>query len=151
VAHSDLIDSLISTYRTLNLTIRPIANERAAVAGAGGKSLLELIADMRAQELATSQQLKNMTFSDARSGAGLAEVAVPEPFDAGDVRYLLSEFGTAREAILALVRNMPDEQLDMDRTGPSGITTIRSVVEDLVERDKRVLAEINTLVPAATS
>lgn len=151
MAHSDLIDSLIGTYRTLNLTIRPIANEKASAVGAGGKSLLDVVADMRARELATSQLLKNMTMSDARAAGSLGEIAVPEPFDDQDVRILLSEFGTAREAILALVRSMSDEQLDMERTGGEGASTIREVLDDLVARDKDILAQINSLVPAAAS
>jgi hypothetical protein len=148
VAHSDLIDSLIGTYRTLNLTIRPISNEQAAIAGPNGKSLLDVLAEMRARELATSQQLKNMTMAEVRGGG---EIAVVEPFDDKDVRILLSEFGTAREAILALVRGMPDEQLDSERTGGEGPSTIREVVEGLVERDKDNLKQINALVPAAAS
>ncbi|HUG14563.1 MAG TPA: hypothetical protein VMM78_06030 [Thermomicrobiales bacterium] len=145
MAHADLIDSLIGTYRGLNLTIRPIANEQAATAGASGKSLLSVLADLRAQELATSQQLKNMTMAAGQTG----EVAIPEPFNDQDVRVLLSEFGTAREAILALVRNMSDEQLDMERTARDGTTTIRAVVQGLAERDQQVLAEINSFIPAA--
>lgn len=148
MAHSDLIDSLISTYRTLNMTVRPIASAQAAAAGAGGKSLLSVLAEMRAHELATSQLLKNMTMSDSRAASGIGEMDVPQPFDDQDVRVLLSEFGTAREAILALIRSMSDEQFEQDRVGPDGTTTIRAVVESLVARDKTTMAELNSFVPA---
>jgi hypothetical protein len=151
VAHSDLIDSLIATYRTLNLTVRPIASNRASQAGADGRSLLDILGALRERELVTSQQLKNMTMADVRTSEQVDNVNLPEPFDPNDPRVLLSEFGTAREAILALVRNMPDEQLDMERPGVTGTTTIRAVIEDLVRQDEQILNEIQALVPAGTA
>lgn len=150
MAHSDLIDRLIGTYRTLNLTVRPISSSQASQAGAGGRSLVDIIAALRERELITSQQLKNMTMADVRTSAQVDDVALPDPFDAQDVRVLLSEFGTAREAILALVRSMSDEQLDAERPGVSGTTTIRAVIEDLTRKDEEVLKDVQAHIPANT-
>jgi hypothetical protein len=72
----------------------------------------------------------------------------PDPADAQNVRVLLSEFGTAREAILALVREMSDEQWEMDREGASGMTSIRAVIQDLVAQDQQFLSQLQSLLPA---
>jgi hypothetical protein len=58
------------------------------------------------------------------------------------VRVLLSEFGTAREAILALVREMSDEQWEQERETPHGPMTVRAAIERLVEEDRKFMAEI---------
>jgi hypothetical protein len=149
VAHSDLIDSLIETYRTLNMSIRPLAAAQADQITSGGRSLRDVVAELRESELITSQQLKNMTMADVRTADQVDNVSLPEPFDPQSVRVLLSEFGTAREAILALVRNMPEEQLDAERpSAAGGTTTIRAVIEDLVKRDQKVMSELQGLVSA---
>jgi hypothetical protein len=147
VPHTDLIDSLIATYRTLNLTIRPLQQEQALTPGANGKSVRDLIASMRERELITSQQLKNMTLADTTI-APARDMTPPDPADAQNVRVLLSEFGTAREAILALVREMSDEQWEMDREGASGMTSIRAVIQDLVAQDQQFLSQLQSLLPA---
>jgi hypothetical protein len=152
VAHSDLIDSLIGTYRTLNLSVRPVSQNHAMQAGPNGRSLRDVIAEMRERELATSQQLKNMTMADVRTSEQVDNVSLPEPFDPDDIRVLLSEFGTAREAILALVRNMPEEQLDLERpSAEGGTTTIRAVLDGIVKNDQRVMSEVHGLIPARTA
>lgn len=151
MAHSDLIDSLIATYRTLNMTVRPLSNEQALKPGSSGESIRDLVAGLRERELVTSQMLKNMTMGDlGTAGAHGGELEILEPINEQNVRVLLSEFGTAREAILALVRDMPDEALDTERTGGIGFTTIRSVVEDLVQRDQTFMRQLEGLVPART-
>ncbi len=47
MAHSDLIDSLIATYRTLNLAIRPMSVERASQLQRDGTSLLSVMRELR--------------------------------------------------------------------------------------------------------
>jgi hypothetical protein len=146
VPHTDLIDSLIATYRTLNLTIRPLQLEQALTPGSGGKSVRDLIADLRERELITSQQLKNMTIADT-TVAPARDMTPPDPADDQNVRVLLSEFGTAREAILALVREMSDEQWEMEREGPNGMTSIQAVIQDLVSQDQQYLSQLQALLP----
>ena len=64
MAHMDLIDSLIATYRTLNLRVRPLDPATAGQLSAGGTTLRAVIAELRDQELTASQTLKNMTLAD---------------------------------------------------------------------------------------
>ena len=149
MAHSDLIDSLIATYRNLNLTIRPLPDEQANQATAGGTSLRELVTDLRDQELVASQQLKLMTLADSTiAGQALEILPVAEGLS---VRAILSEFGTAREAILALIREMPEEGWTAEREGPNGRTSIESFVEQLVARDSEVMGRIEPLTRSGVS
>lgn len=149
MAHSDLIDSLIATYRTLNMRVRPLDPAAMTQMSSGGVSLRDIIADMRNQELTSSQTLKNMTLSDsAAGGTSTSEVNILPPSDEQNVRILLSEFGTAREAILALIRELSDQRWDAERPGADGMTTVHAYVTSLTERDQKALAQIDAMIPA---
>jgi hypothetical protein len=152
MAHMDLIDSLIATYRTLNMRVRPLDPATAGQLAAGGTTLRSVIADMRNQELTASQTLKNMTLSDTSAGGiSTAEVDILPPSDEENVRVLLSEFGTAREAILALIRELSDEQWETERPGASGPTTVLAYVQALTQRDQQVLSQLDLMIPVATA
>jgi hypothetical protein len=140
VANSDLIDSLIATYRNLNMAIRPMSDAQAEQPASGGKSLRDLILDLRDHEMQASQQLKLMTLGEGALAGGMPEIAPSAP--GISIRSVLSEFGTAREAILALVRELPDEAWAEQRQGPTGQTTIQAFIEQLVANDRKALAEI---------
>lgn len=152
MAHMDLIDSLIATYRTLNMRVRPLDPATAGQLAVGGTTLRAIIADMRNQELTASQTLKNMTLSDmSAAGVSTAEVDILPPTDEENVRVLLSEFGTAREAILALIRELSDEQWAADRPGTDGTTSVLAYVQGLTQRDQQILAQLDSVVPAANA
>lgn len=135
MAHSDMIDNLIATYRNLNLKIRPLN----ATAG-NGSSLLTAIAGLRESEIRASQTIKLMTLGDA--GASMSIPEPPPSANPDNVRTLLSEFGTAREAILATVREMSEDDLTANRPGFQGASSIRQVLEQLVERDQKLMQSI---------
>jgi len=150
MAHMDLIDSLIATYRTLNMRVRPLDPATAGQLSAGGTTLRAVIADLRNDELTSSQTLKNMTLSDsAGGGISTSDVEILPPSDEENVRVLLSEFGTAREAILALIRELSDDQWAAERPGAQGATSVHAYVQNLVDRDKATMAQINAMLPAS--
>jgi hypothetical protein len=150
VARSDLIDSLIATYRNLNLAIRPLPDEQVMRQGADGTSLRDLVSGLRNHELRASQQLKLMTLGESAVVAIDDDAPAPSTPDTS-VRSMLSEFGTAREAILALVREMPEEEWTRERAGPNGTTTIATFIEQLVAHDKESIQQIESSLQAQPS
>ena len=149
MANSDLIDSLIATYRNLNLAIRPIADAQATQAAGGGKSLRDMIVELRDHEMAASQQLKLMTLGEGGASGGMPEIAPSAP--GLSTRAVLSEFGTAREAILALIRELSDEDWTAQREGAQGQTTIQAFIEQLVANDRQALNQIEPALKAGVS
>ncbi len=144
MANSDLIDSLIATYRNLNMTIRPLSDAQVDQLSDSGGSLRDKIADLRNNELQISQQLKLMTLGEGGITGAMPEIA---PIAPGlNVRSILSEFGTAREAILALIRELSDEDWAMQREGPNGQTSIQKVIDQLIASDRKALSEIEPLL-----
>lgn len=146
MANSDLIDSLIATYRNLNLTIRPMADAQIDQASANGTSLRDLIVAMRNNEMQSSQQLKLMTLGEGALSGGMPEIVPSAP--GISIRSVLSEFGTAREAILALIRELTDEEWAVERESPNGKTTIQAFIEKLAANDEATLSQIQPLLPA---
>ena len=103
-------------------------------------SLLTAIAGLRESEIRASQTIKLMTLGDA--GASMSIPEPPPSANPDNVRTLLSEFGTAREAILATVREMSEDDLTANRPGFQGASSIRQVLEQLVERDQKLMQSI---------
>jgi hypothetical protein len=137
----ELIDGLIATYRELNLKVRPQPEERLRVRGGPGGSVHEVVSRMRDSELRFSQAIKER----------VTGVPMPEMFGEDDAPIvgtegldnttaaLLSQFGTARESTLALLRTLPDE--DWDRPLEGG-APIRSRVQELYSNDRRQMERI---------
>jgi len=144
VANSDLIDSLIATYRNLNLAIRPLPDAQMTQAAGDGKSLRDLVVEMRDHEMMSSQQLKLMSLGDSAIAGGMPEILPSAP--GISTRSVLSEFGTAREAILALIRELPEAEWAVEREGPNGRTTFQAFVEQLAAHDREALSQIDPLV-----
>ncbi len=145
MARTDMIDSLIATYRTLNLTIRPLDAARVAQAGGNGGSIVQLLQQARYDEITASQEIKLMTLAEG------ANMEIPEPPPSADLsnpKVLLSEFGTAREAILALVRELPEEGWSAERQGPNGTSSIQTVVERLIARDQQLVQTVQSALGA---
>jgi hypothetical protein len=57
-------------------------------------------------------------------------------------RQLLSEFGTAREAILSLLRNFSDDDWTSARETADGTTSIEQIVDDLIASDQKYVDQI---------
>ena len=146
----EIFNGLIATYRDLNLRVWPLPDERLRM-GQGRSTVKDVISDMRDVELHFSQALK-----DRLAGAPMDEVlkipgdhseelVVPGPDDT--VAEVLSQFGTARESTLAMLRGMaPDE---WDAPGAGGLT-IRQASEALLGNDAEHMEKIVRLLGSPT-
>ncbi len=149
----EIFNGLIATYRDLNLRVRPLPDERLRL-GQGRSTVKHVIGDMRDDELRFSQALKDRlggapmdkVLQDLDASDAGEERVVPGPDDT--VAEVLSQFGTARESTLAMLRGMtPDE---WDAPGAGGLT-IRQATERLMGNDARHMERIVRLLgsPAA--
>ena len=148
----EIFNGLIATYRDLNLRVRPLPDERLRL-GQGRSTVKGVITDMRDDELRFSQALKDRLAGGlmaevlkADGAAEVEELVVPGPDDT--TVEVLSQFGTARESTLAMLRGMtPDE---WDAPGGGGVT-IRQASERLLGNDARHMEKIVRLLgsPAA--
>ena len=137
----DLIDGLIATYRELNAKVRPLPEERLRLAAANGGSVRDAVTRLRDSELRFSQALKER----------ITGVPMPEMFGEDEkpvvgtessqdtTATILSQFGTARESTLAMLRALPEE--DWDR-GIEGGHPIRTRITELYDNDRRQLERI---------
>jgi hypothetical protein len=102
---------------------------------------------MRTRELIASQQLKYMMLADvAGSEADVVDPASLVPIDSQPLRTLLSEFGTARESILAVVREMPDTELEREIPSPDGPKAIATFLQELNTLDTQDRRKIDQLL-----
>lgn len=148
--HQEYIDGLIATYRSLNMNVRSLPEDRLQVAGGSGGngSVRDVVLRLRDSELRFSQALKEritgVPMSETLSGQN--PVVGTEHED--DTTFsLLAQFGTARESTLAMVRELSAEQWD---EGIKGGQTIRARIEKLLENDRAQLERINALLGAPT-
>jgi hypothetical protein len=152
MTEQELFNGLIAIYRELNLKVRPLSEERLSL-GRTRETVRNVIIDLRDDELRFSQALKNRLAAapmiDVFASDAETEMAeIPSPDDT--TSEVLSQFGTARESTLAMLKSMPPEAWD-DRG--QGDLTIRDAVEDLRTNDARHLERIIGLLgsPAAAS
>ncbi len=134
MGEQELFNGLIATYRELNLKVRPLPEERLSL-GKGRNSVRHVILDMRDDELRFSQALKDrlsgMAMVDVLSGrVDGVDLEIPSPDDT--TVEVLSQFGTARESTLAMLRGMSPES--WDEPGAGGLT-IRGASEALLAND----------------
>lgn len=149
MAQEDLINRMIATYRDLNLLIRPIPEDVLNRRTSGEASIRDQMQRLRDGELrftqATKERLTGQTIpedmADESPIIGLEHEGDPS-------RVLLSQFGTARESLLAMLREMTEEQ--WTETGTSSRTMIARI-EGLLENDQKVLASVQSLVGATTA
>ncbi len=145
MGEQELFNGLIATYRDLNLKVRPLPEERLGLRS-GRDSVRRVILDMRDDELRFSQALK-----DRLSGAAMddvlahrdEEVALEIPSPDDTTVEVLSQFGTARESTLAMLRGMPPES--WDEAGAGGLT-IRGASERLLASDGKHLEKVVRLL-----
>jgi hypothetical protein len=145
MGEQELFNGLIATYRDLNLKVRPLPEERLTL-GRSGNTVREVALQMRDEELRFSQALK-----DRLSGVGLTGhfgdkgetmlIEIPSPDDT--TVEVISQFGTARESTLAMLRGMAPETWDDPEHGS---TTVREATEELLVRDGTQLEKIVTLL-----
>jgi len=144
-----LIDGLIATYRTLNMQVRPLPEERLGLANGRDGSVRETIRRLRDSELRFSQALKERI-----TGVPMPEflhdeqpVIGTEHGEEDSTTVLLSQFGTARESTLAMLRGLSDDEWSQSIEGGK---TITHRIEQLLQNDRVHLEKINGLLGAPT-
>lgn len=122
---SGLIDSLVGTYRELNVTYRGLDDN---------SELKSIVARMRDDEIGFSQALK-----DRITGIGSAGDEEKEVVDGSErtLAQVISQFGSVRATTLNLLKGIPAEAA-WDQPDNDG-KTIRQYVEDLVKSDANQL------------
>ncbi len=141
----EVVSALIATYRELNGTVRPQPEERLRQRGAEGGSVRDVLTRLRDTELRFSQALKER----------ITGVAMPEMFGEDEAPVIgtetgheptaaiLSQFGTARESTLAMLRPLSAEGWDQALEGGKPIC---ARVEELVAHDRRQMERITKLL-----
>lgn len=148
MSERELIDGLITTYRELNNKVRPLPEERLAMQGGGnGGSVRDVITRLRDSELRFSQALKErITGVPMPEMFGEDEVPVLGTENPNDTTaILLSQFGTARESTLAMLRSLPAEEWNQSLEGGR---TINDRIRQLVQNDRQHIERINGLLGA---
>ena len=141
MAEQDLIGGLINTYRELNTRVRPLPEARLRIGGNGGGSVREVVSRMRDSELRFSQALKERVTGvpmPEMFGEDEAPIVGTESSD-DTTAAIISQFGTARESTLALLRTLPAE--DWDQTIEGG-QPIRARIRQLHDNDRRQMERI---------
>jgi len=136
----ELIDGLIATYRELNVKVRPLPEERLQLRS-DGASVRDIVTRLRDSELRFSQALKERI-----TGVAMPEVFGEEEAPVGGTESsldttatILSQFGTARESTLAMLRTLPDEDWDHILEGGQ---PIRARIRQLYDNDRRQMERI---------
>ena len=139
MGEQELFNGLIATYRELNTKVRPLPEERL-VLGKKGDSVRDVVLAMRDEELRFSQALKDRLSGVAGETSKTAGVEIPSPDDT--TVEVISQFGTARESTLAMLRGMTPENWDEQANGES----IRGAAEQLLSNDGKHLEQIVRLL-----
>lgn len=141
MAKTDKLSAMVGTVRELNWEVRPKINN---VPGGDpvGNPLHLALSELRENELKMSQLIRSMSLAETAAGqTGGRVVEHADPTTIGS-RQVLSEFATAREAILSILRTLPDAQWDETRATPTGERSYDGIVDDLIESDKGYLNRI---------
>jgi hypothetical protein len=141
----ELVDGLVGTYRTLNMTIRPLPEEQLRGAGANGGSIRDLVLRLRDDELRFSQALKvRVSTGQPMPDVSQEEMAVIGTEGSNDsTAEVIAQFGTARESTLAMLRGLAEPEWD---STDAGARTIRVIIGDLLANDRRRLGSISALL-----
>lgn len=149
MAHEDLINRMIATYRDLNLLIRPIPESTLSARSGGDMSVRDLIMRLKDAELRFTQGTKELlTGQTIPDDLGEEAPILGLEHESDPTRVVLSQFGTARESTLAMLREMTEEQ--WAAAGPGG-RTMTARVALLLESDQNVLERVQSLVGTATA
>ena len=141
MADQAIIDRLIDTYRTLNMQLRG-----QQIPPAVEQPIAEILRRLRDRELHASQAIKQMLLN---RDVVFDDDELPDDTDTqpATALALLAQFGTAREATLSVVRELPDEVWETTYPTPRGEMTLRAYLQTLIDRDAQRIAEIQALLP----
>lgn len=125
---SNLLDSLVATYRELNMKYR--MHEGTPVAW-------EIVTRMRDDEIAFAQALK-----DHLTGVGSADGEEKEVVDGSERTFaqVISQFGSVRATTLNMLKGIQDDA-GWNATDESG-KSVREHVQDLVNSDANQLQRL---------
>lgn len=147
-----LIDGLIASYRELNMKIRHIdPSKLGAMSSQGDDSVTGILRQLRDRELRASQAMRLMVLGEDAEGNDEAVNSMAGSLDdvADSPIFYLAQFGTAREATLAMIREQPDEVWDREVRTPRGQMSVKAYVQTLVDRDRERLQQIDALLVKA--
>lgn len=139
-----LIDGLIGTYRDLNFMIRTRPEAELTAVTTGDQSVRNIMERMRDSELRFSQALKERV-----SGVHVPDNLEHEKpiigmeHDDDSTRVMLSQFGTARESTLTMLRDLSDAEMT---NAPEGARSIADRLQQLVESDREHVERITQLL-----
>ncbi|MFW6075524.1 MAG: hypothetical protein ACOC9Y_08005 [Chloroflexota bacterium] len=91
-----------------------------------------------------------MTIADLTVQAQEEQVLDEDAAEKLSSRRLLSSFGTAREAILSILRIMDESEWDQERETEEGPMTVTQVVDELIESDKVLAKKVLDAAKAKT-
>ena len=150
MADQTIIDQLIATVRELNLDVRSRDfGQMISAADLTGKtdSIPAILYGMRSREMNASQAVKRMLLGEAATGDDEPAILSEQQVAAGtSARVLLSQFATAREAILSQVRELSDDQWNQMMVTPRGEMTLKAYLQTLVDRDAERMQQIKSLL-----
>jgi hypothetical protein len=130
----ELIDRLVATYRILNHVVRQKPEEQLT---SGPTPARDTLIRLRDSELRFSQDLKARISGQPVSFEQTGEVAtIGTEGEHDSTAEIIAQFGTAREATLAQLRSLPEDQ--WDATGDYA-KSIRTEVFSVVDRDRKAL------------
>ncbi|MDQ3514490.1 MAG: hypothetical protein M3462_12705 [Chloroflexota bacterium] len=146
-SEQSLIEGLIATYRVLNMQVRPMPEDRLALASGRDGSVRDTVRRLRDSELRFSQALKERI-----TGVPMPEflqdeapVVGTEHGEEDSTNVLLSQFGTARESTLAMLRGLAADEWTQTIEGGK---TITHRIEQLLQNDRVHLEKITGMLGA---
>jgi hypothetical protein len=155
MADQEILNEMIEIYRELNMKLRGV--DLVAIQDQksdNGETLREILNRMRNREYNASQAIKLMSLGDDASGIDESNQAVvlDELIATGVTPIiLLSQFGTAREATLSLLRQSEEDTIDAEIGSPRGKMSIREYCRALINDDRadqKLLEQIVEKTPA---
>ncbi len=142
MAYQEKIDKLVEMVRLVNHEFRPIISDTPG-GDPPGNALHSTLAELRDHEQEVSRAVRTFTIADltAREAPGI--VVETDPIDQTSGRTLLSQFGTAREAILSILRTIDEEQWNArEETEDGGTTSITDLIDGLIVSDETMLTKL---------
>jgi hypothetical protein len=141
VPNADKIDALIATVRDLNHTLRPKISNVPGGGDGVSQQVHSILGQMREGELEAALRIQAMLVGEQAA----ADEKYRLPLDVIGTRSLLSEFGTAREAILASLRELPEAQWEEVHETALGSASVSAVVDNLIASDQTAVAQLKQL------
>jgi hypothetical protein len=150
MADQEIINEMIEIYRDLNMRLRGVdLNAIKDKKADNGETVETILRRMRDREYNSSQAIKLMSMGEDSSGIEETNpAAVLDELILTGVTpiILLSQYGTAREATLSLIRGLNDEAWDQEHNTPRGKMSIREYCRGLVNDDREDEKILNQLV-----